>query len=92
MFDSFSKTSPMRPQPDAGDDLRSAGEAAGVDARLARLVEQEQVWFSWVTVLHERLSKRRPGESVGEARTVLEIARRRWTEARRALHEYRTPD
>ncbi len=63
-----------------------------VDARLARLVEQEQLWFSWVTVLHARLGKLRPGEPAKEARTVLEIARRRWTEARQALHAYRARD
>jgi hypothetical protein len=91
MFDSFSKASPMRPQPESAEDTPSIGAADGVDARLTQLVEQEQLWFSWVTVLHDRLSKRRPGEPVGEARTVLEIARRRWAEAKETLRQYQRP-
>ena len=70
-----------------------ARESGGEDARLAKLREQEQLWFSWLTVLHERLSKVKPGENVAaEGQKVLEIARRRWLEAKEALAQYRAGD
>jgi hypothetical protein len=63
---------------------------SGGDARLAKLLEQEQLWFSWLTVLHERLSKVKPGEGLAaEGRKVLEIAKRRWLEAKEELAQYR---
>jgi len=60
---------------------------------LAHLHEQEQLWFSWLTVLHERLSKVKPGESVAaEGQKVLEIAKQRWIEAKEELAHYRAGD
>ena len=67
-------------------------QESGDDARMAKLLEQEQLWFSWLTVLHERLGKLKPGDSAAEGRKVLEIARRRWVEAREALRHYRAGD
>ena len=67
-----------------------ARESGGKDSRLAKLLEQEQLWFSWLTVLHDRLSKVKPGESVAaEGQKVLEIAKRRWLEAKEALRQHR---
>jgi hypothetical protein len=54
------------------------------DAQLAHLQEQEQMWFSWVTILHERLDK---ADMAGNL-AVLEIARTRWLEAKEALQRY----
>jgi len=59
-------------------------EPAAFDARLAYLHEQEQLWFSWVTILHERLDK---ADMAGNL-AVLEIARTRWLEAKEALQRY----
>ena len=90
MLDGFSKVRPMPPQTQPGENIPSAGEADHIDSRLARLQEQEQLWFSWLIVLHERLSKVPPGEGVAaEGRKVMEIARRRWLEAREELRHYR---
>ena len=67
----------------------SAERAVLDDARLAQLQEQVQLWFSWLTVLHERLSKVRPQDPLRvEGQKVLEIARRRWREARDALQQF----
>jgi len=52
---------------------------------LTRLLEQERMWFSWVTVLHERLGKL---NTQAEGRDILEIARKRWLEAREALRRH----
>jgi hypothetical protein len=91
MLDSFSKTKPMPPDARRNESSPSpARESGGDDARLAKLQEQEQLWFSWLTVLHERLSKVKPGEGVAaEGQKVLEIARQRWLEAKEALAQYR---
>jgi hypothetical protein len=56
------------------------------DAQLAHLHEQEQLWFSWVTILHERMDK---ADMAGNL-AVLEIARTRWLEAKEALQRYQT--
>jgi hypothetical protein len=56
------------------------------DASLAALETEERRRFSWLTVLHEHLVPSRTAESL----KVLEIARRRWLEARDALHRRRT--
>ncbi len=64
------------------DELR---EPAAFDAKLAHLHEQEQLWFSWVTILHERMDK---ADMAGNL-AVLEIARTRWLEAKEALLRYR---
>ena len=64
-------------------------------ARLAKLLEQEQLWFSWLTVLHERLGKVKPGAAEGmqtEGQKVLEIAKRRWLEAKEALRQHHAGD
>jgi hypothetical protein len=58
------------------------------DARMAQLHEQEQLWFSWVTILHERLDK----ADMRDNRAVLEIARRRWLEAKEALQRCQAGD
>jgi len=80
MLGSVSKIVHMRPEP---------GSNGSDPIRLAQLLEQEQLWFSWLTVLHERLSKVNPSESVAaEGQKVLEIAKRRWLEAREALRQY----
>jgi hypothetical protein len=61
-------------------------ELVASDARLAQLQEQEQLWFSWVTILHERLDK---ADMKGN-HAVLEVARKRWLEAKEALLRYQT--
>ncbi len=79
----------MRPQTNPGEGPSSARRADRKDSQLARLQEQEQLWFSWLTVLHDRLSKVPATEAVAaEGRKVLEIARRRWLEARFELRHY----
>jgi hypothetical protein len=88
-FDNLAKAKPMPPQTEPGENTPSAREADLTDSRLSRLQEQEQLWFSWVTVLHERLSKVPASEGVAaEGRKVLEIARSRWLEAREALRQH----
>ncbi len=52
---------------------------------LARLQRQERQWFAWLTVLHERLSRDGQGPLTEESRRVLEIAKKRWLEAKDAL-------
>ena len=90
MFDNTSKVRPMPPQTEPGENTPSAREADPIDPRLAHLQEQEQLWFTWLTVLHERLSKVPPSEGVAaEGRKVMEIARQRWVEAREALRQHR---
>jgi len=59
-------------------------EAGAIDTRLAELQEQEKLWFSWVTILHERLDK---ADMKGN-RAVLDVARKRWLEAKEALQRY----
>ncbi len=63
-------------------------ELVASDARLAHLQEQEQLWFSWVTILHERLGK---ADMAGNL-AVLEIARTRWLEAKEALQRHQAGD
>ncbi len=58
------------------------------DAQLTHLQEQEQLWFSWVTILHERLGK----ADVAGNLEVLEVARRRWLEAKGALKRHQAGD
>ena len=90
MLDSFSKTDPMPPEARRNEPPPQPDRESGDDdARLAKLMEQERLWFSWLTVLHERLGKVKPGDSVAEGRKVLEIAKRRWLEAKEALRHYR---
>ena len=72
--------------------LQPDRESGGDNARMAKLLEQEQLWFSWLTVLHERLGKLKPGDSAAEGKKVLEIARRRWLEAKEALRHYHPAD
>jgi hypothetical protein len=64
----------------------------GADSRLTKLQEEERLWFSWLTVLHGRLTKTKPGATASEGRKVLEIAKRRWAEAKAALRDYRSGD
>ena len=56
------------------------------DASLAALETEERRRFSWLTILHEHLVPNRTAEAL----KVLEIARRRWLEAREALNRRRT--
>lgn len=51
------------------------------DAQLVRLREQEQLWLQWVSLLHDHHSKM----GTEESRIVLEIAKKRWLQARRTL-------
>jgi hypothetical protein len=94
MLDSFSKTGPMPPAEAQRDVLSpQPGQESGTDdVRMAKLLEQEQLWFSWLTVLHERLGKLKPGDNTAEGQKVLEIARRRWLEAKEALRHYHAGD
>ncbi len=57
----------------------------GGPGRLAHLRRQERQWFAWLTILHERLTKDGQGPPTEESRRVLEIAKNRWLEAKRAL-------
>ena len=87
MLNNISSVASM-PREERRDDLPSpsAERAAVGDARLVQLQEQEQLWFSWLTILHDRLNKVRPNDPLrAEGKKVLEIATRRWVEARDAL-------
>jgi hypothetical protein len=92
MLQSLSKTDPMPPEARRNESTPQPDRENGGDARVAKLLEQEQLWFSWLTVLHERLGKLKPGDSTAEGKKVLEIARRRWLEAKEALRDYRPYD
>jgi hypothetical protein len=94
MLNNLSKTQPVPPAEAWRDDVPpQPGQDSGTDdARMAKLLEQEQLWFSWLTVLHERLGKLKPGDSAAEGKKVLEIARRRWVEAKEALRHYHAGD
>lgn len=59
-------------------------DSMGDAGRLTRLRRQERQWFAWLTILHERLGKE-DSPLLAESRTVLEIAKKRWLEAREAL-------
>lgn len=58
------------------------------DASLADLETEERRRFSWLTILHEHLVPSRRADAL----KVLEIARRRWLEAREALRRRRPID
>jgi len=89
MLESLLKTEPMPAEARRNESTpQPAREGGRDDARVAKLLEQEQLWFSWLTVLHERLGKLKPGDSAAEGKKVLEIARRRWLEAKEALRHY----
>jgi len=89
MLESLLKTEPMPAEARRNESTpQPARESGRDDARVAKLLEQEQLWFSWLTVLHERLGKLKPGDSAAEGKKVLEIARRRWLEAKEALRHY----
>jgi hypothetical protein len=84
-----------RPPPDtsskADGQAPDSGDRWPADLRESQLREQEQLWFSWLTVLHERLNQAKPGDpEAAEGREVLEIARQRWLAAKEALREYRS--
>jgi len=57
-------------------DQYPAAEAPATD-----LEREERRWFSWLSVLHERVSKANSPNGV----IVLEIAKKRWLRAREAL-------
>jgi hypothetical protein len=48
---------------------------------IAELRKEERRWFSWLSVLHERL----PRADSPNAAIVLDIAKKRWLRAREAL-------
>jgi hypothetical protein len=50
---------------------------------IADLRREERRWFSWLSVLHERVSK--PDST--NAAVVLDVAKRRWLRAREALRQ-----
>jgi hypothetical protein len=54
---------------------------------LAHLRRQERQWFAWLTILHERLTKEDQGPLTNESLRVLQIAKKRWLEAKLALGE-----
>jgi hypothetical protein len=56
-------------------------------ARLEQLQQQERIWFAWLCRLHDVHS----GTQTAHSAAVLAVARRRWTEARRAV-DRATPD
>ena len=92
MLQSLSKTDSMPPEARLNESTSQPDQENGGHVRMAKLLEQEQLWFSWLTVLHERLGKLKPGDSAAEGKKVLEIARRRWLEAKEALRDYRPND
>ena len=53
--------------------------------RLDQLWRQERQWFAWLTILHERLTKDGQGPLSEDGRRVLEIAKKRWLDAKTAL-------
>ena len=53
------------------------------NASLDSLRKEERRWFSWLSVLHERVTK----ADSSNAAVVLDIAKKRWVEAREALRE-----
>jgi hypothetical protein len=58
----------------------SSLDPVGSDRR-EQLQQQEQVWFAWVCRLHELHSRAQTPHSAA----VLAVARRRWTDSRKAL-------
>jgi len=50
---------------------------------VAELRKEERRWFSWLSVLHERVSK----ADSSNAAVVLDIARKRWLRARETLRQ-----
>jgi hypothetical protein len=66
-------------------------EPGAPDSKLAQLERQERLWFSWLAVLNERLMTAKPGDAIlTEGQKILEVAKRRWAEARDALRQHRT--
>ncbi len=54
------------------------------DGSLVRLRGQEQLWLQCVSLLHDHHSKM----GTEESRIVLEIAKKRWLQARRTLKQH----
>ena len=57
----------------------------GSESHLAWLRHQERQWFAWLAILHEHLGKGEQGPLTDEIRTIIEIAKKRWLEARQSL-------
>jgi hypothetical protein len=55
---------------------------------IADLEKEERRWFSWLSVLHERISK---ADSPNGA-IILDIAKKRWLQAREALRRQNTDE
>lgn len=94
MLDSFSRIGSVPPDERRSEFLSPSVEQTDAGhARLANLQEEEQLWFSWLTILHDRLNKVRPNDPLrAEGQKVLEIATRRWVEAREALRQHQAGD
>jgi hypothetical protein len=50
---------------------------------IAELRKEERRWFSWLSVLHEQLSR----TDSSNAAVVLDVAKKRWLRAREALRQ-----
>jgi membrane-anchored protein YejM (alkaline phosphatase superfamily) len=50
---------------------------------IAELRKEERRWFSWLSVLHEQVSK----SDSANAAVVLDVAKKRWLKAREALSQ-----
>ena len=58
-------------------------DGPNLDTSLSPLEQEERRRFSWLSLLHERLSQSRTANGL----RLLEIARQRWLEARDALRQ-----
>ncbi len=58
------------------------GNESPSEPPIADLRKEERRWFSWLSVLHERVSK----ADSPNAAIILDIARKRWLGAREALN------
>jgi hypothetical protein len=61
----------------------SKSSEPATDGSLTELEQEELRRFSWLSILHRRLSQSRTANGL----RLLEIARRRWLEARNALRQ-----
>jgi hypothetical protein len=94
MSDSLSRIGSVPPDERRSEFIPPSVEQTDIgDSRLVELQEQEQLWFSWLTILHHRLNKVRPNDPLrAEGQKVLEIATRRWVDAREALRLHQAAD
>lgn len=62
--------------------MSTPGDESPSDPPISELRKEERRWFSWLSVLHERVSK----ADLPNAAIILDIARKRWLGAREALN------